>query len=99
MTSFPRQHIFPTVSIESYDRDYGIWEIEGEAVLVKDQYRVAWRRMAATTGFRTLYPAVIPPGAAHVHPVHSAGSSIAAKDTALARAGMSTVTVDFLFAV
>ena len=29
--------------------------------------------MAATTGFRTLYPALIPPGSKHVHAVNSAG--------------------------
>ena len=27
--------------------------------------------MAATTGFRTLYPAIIPPGSKHVHAVNS----------------------------
>ncbi|MCS4490323.1 hypothetical protein [Corynebacterium sp. ES2775-CONJ] len=34
-------------------------------------YRVAIRAMAATTGYRTLYPAIIPPGAKHVHGVLS----------------------------
>jgi hypothetical protein len=38
-----------------------------------DYYRVAWRRMAANHGERTLIPAILPPGAAHVHPVHSLG--------------------------
>src|SRR5699024_9502513 len=36
-------------------------------------YRAAWRRMAGTTGFRTFYPAIIPPGAKHVNVVQSAG--------------------------
>lgn len=91
----PATAYLPNRSVKTYDRDYGVWEVDGVQVLVKDQYRVAWRRMAATTGFRTLYPAIIPPGAAHVHPVHSAGNSSATKDTALAGAGMSTFTVDF----
>ncbi|PRQ12422.1 restriction endonuclease subunit M [Corynebacterium sp. 13CS0277] len=39
--------------------------------------RVAWRRMASKTGYRTLIPALIPPGPTHVHTVvscaHNAG--------------------------
>lgn len=56
-----------------YDDDYGTWLIHDEPVLVNSTYRVAWRRMAATTGFRTLYPALIPPGAQHVNPIISSG--------------------------
>jgi hypothetical protein len=37
-------------------------------------YRIAWRRMANNTGERTLIPAIIPPGATHVHPVSAAGA-------------------------
>lgn len=92
----PATAYLPNHSVESYDRDYGIWEIDGEAVLVKDQYRVAWRRMAATTGFRTLYPAIIPPGAAHVHPIQSAGSPKKVMNIALVGAGMSSFIIDFL---
>lgn len=56
-----------------YDSDYGFWDTPAGKVRVKDQFRVAWRAMAATTGFRTFYPAIIPPGTQHVHGVHSAG--------------------------
>lgn len=70
----PATAYLPNRSIESYDRDYGVWEVDGVTALVKDQYRVAWRRMAATTGFRTLYPALIPPGTVHVDAVFSAGT-------------------------
>jgi hypothetical protein len=35
------------------------------------RYRVAWRKMAANTGERTLISAVIPPGAAHIDGVFS----------------------------
>lgn len=59
----------------NYSADYGTWEIGGEPVRVADTYRVAWRKMAATTGFRTLYPAVIPPGATHVDGVFAAGGT------------------------
>ena len=46
---------------------------EGTSTDVSPQghYRIAYREMAATTGFRTLYPALIPPMAMHVHAVHS----------------------------
>ena len=37
----------------------------------RDYYRIAWRRMAANTGERTLVCALIPPGATHVHAVNS----------------------------
>lgn len=92
----PATAYLPNRSVDSYDRDYGVWEIDGETVLVKDQYRVAWRRMAATTGFRTLYPAIIPSGAAHVHPIQSAGSPKKVMNMALVGAGISSFIIDFL---
>lgn len=92
----PATAYLPNRSVETYDHDYGIWDVDGDQVLVKDQYRVAWRRMAATTGFRTLYPAIIPPGAAHVHPIQSAGIPENVKDLALVGAGMSSFVIDFL---
>lgn len=92
----PATAYLPNRSVETYDRDYGVWEVDGETVLVKNQYRVAWRRMAATTGFRTLYPAVIPSGAAHVHPIQSAGSPKKVMNLALVGAGMSSFIIDFL---
>ena len=57
----------------TYGADYTRWEVDGNVVSARDFYRVAWRQMAATTGFRTVYPAILPPGAAHVHGVSSAG--------------------------
>ena len=57
----------------NYDSDYGFWDTPDGLAPVKGQFRLAWRAMAATTGFRTFYPAIIPPGAQHVHGVHSAG--------------------------
>lgn len=53
-----------------YDADYTHWD--GEPA--RDHYRLAWRRMAANTGERTLIPALIPAGTAHVHPVYAAAS-------------------------
>lgn len=69
----PATPYFPEKSVETYADDYGVWEGPSGPVRVKDQYRVAWRTMAATTGFRTCYPALVPPGAAHVDLVFSGG--------------------------
>jgi hypothetical protein len=52
-----------------YDADYTQWA-KGSA---RTQYRISWRRMAANEGERTFTPALIPPGAAHVNTVCSAG--------------------------
>ena len=61
----------PRGSTAKYDTAYTHWVIDDEVVASRDYYRVAWRRMAANTGERTLVPAILPPGAAHVHPVHT----------------------------
>ncbi|MFD6164211.1 class I SAM-dependent DNA methyltransferase [Oerskovia sp. NPDC060287] len=45
--------------------------IRTETVSARGFYRLAWRCMAANTGERTLIPAVIPPGAAHVDGIYS----------------------------
>ncbi len=63
----------PDRSISTYDADYGTWTIDDEPVEVLSTFRVAWRRMAASTGFRTMYPSIIPPGSGHVNTVISAG--------------------------
>lgn len=43
-----------------------------EIVSARGFYRIAWRRMAANTGERTLFSAIIPPGTAHMNTVFSA---------------------------
>ena len=48
-----------------YDADYTHWG----SMSARSYYRIAWRAMAANVGERTLIPALIPPGAAHVHGV------------------------------
>ena len=49
-------------------------EVREEIVSARGFYRVAWRRMAANTGERTLIPAIIPPGCVHVDGISSAGA-------------------------
>ncbi|WP_130839121.1 hypothetical protein [Corynebacterium neomassiliense] len=77
------------------DDSYGRFHIKGEDVPSRSIYRIAWRRMAANTGFRTLYPAIIPPGALHVHPVVSGASTLGNKETVIAGTIMSSLVSDF----
>lgn len=81
-----------------YDAAYTHW---GEdRVPARDYYRIAWRRMAANTGVRTLISAVIPPGAAHVHPVYSAALRWdGEKQLVLVGAMLSSLVADFLVRV
>jgi len=57
-----------------YNADYTHWVSGPYRTPARDHYRIAWRNMAASTNERTLIAAVIPPGAAHVHPVYSAAA-------------------------
>ena len=76
----------------TYDRLYTHWD--GSSA--RDHYRIAWRRMAANTGERTLIPTIIPPGTAHVHPIYSAGlPGDNSRTLALAEGVVSTLLADF----
>ena len=76
----------------TYDQLYTHW---GDSS-ARDHYRIAWRRMAANTGERTLIPVIIPPGAAHVDPVFSAGLPDGElTDLILAESVTSTILADF----
>ncbi|MGQ4549115.1 Eco57I restriction-modification methylase domain-containing protein [Dermabacteraceae bacterium P13077] len=84
-----------------YDAAYGEWKLDetgSEVVPIRDTFRVFWRAMAASTGERTLIPAIFPPGAGHVLTVfaHSYFGDKGLTRTALAAAAMSTLLVDFL---
>ena len=69
-----------------YDQFYTHWTLpNGDRVAARDYYRVAWRNMAANTGERTLIPAVIPPGTAHIHGVTSLGLPERSQDDLTAR--------------
>ena len=78
-----------------YNEQYTRWG-EDREYSARDFYRVAWRRMAANTGERTLIPAVIPPGSAHVDPVHSGGFvDRPALDLAIVSAVLGALLSDF----
>ena len=76
----------------TYDRLYTHWDDSS----ARDHYRIAWRRMAANTGERTLITAIISPGTAHVNPVYS-GTFIGSgtRNIPLLQGGASTLLTDF----
>ncbi|WCE38799.1 class I SAM-dependent DNA methyltransferase [Brevibacterium sp. BDJS002] len=78
-----------------YDQLYTHWTLpNGDRVAARDYYRIAWRAMAANTGERTLIPALIPPGVAHINGVFSYGFD-SDHDLLLASGSMSSLLSDF----
>ncbi|WP_062073657.1 Eco57I restriction-modification methylase domain-containing protein [Demequina sediminicola] len=85
----------PAGSRERYDADYTRWG-RSAPESARNFYRVAWRNMAAAANERTLIGSVLPPGAAHVHPVFSAGSAALTEREVLAiSAALGTLLNDF----
>ncbi|PWU54789.1 restriction endonuclease subunit M [Micromonospora sp. S4605] len=86
----------PTGDRHRYGREYAHRSNE-EQNSAHDFYRVAWRKMAANTGERTLITAIIPPGVAHVNSILSAGSpEISVQDLAEVAGFSSALVADFL---
>lgn len=79
-----------------FDKGFGRWSEEGMDVSVSDQFKVGWRRMAATTGYRTVYPAILPAGATHLFTIHSAGPLRRMQDVA-GLSFLSSFLVDYFF--
>src|SRR5699024_7722560 len=87
-----------------YDAAYGTWTYQveredrtvTEETPVRDQYRLFWRKMAATTGERTFISAILPPGTAHIDGVASFGFPAAPLRTLVSvAAGSSSLAADF----
>ena len=79
----------------AYDAAYTHWGPNREPA--RSHYRIAWRRMAANTGQRTLISAVIPKGASHVHPVYSVGFEVDAPCRfAVVGSYLSSLMADFM---
>lgn len=73
-----------------YDAAYTHWG--ADRVPARDHYRIAWRAMAANTGERTLIPAIVPPGTAHINGVFSVGA-VDTSGTVLADAAVSAMSI------
>ncbi|TFB76850.1 class I SAM-dependent DNA methyltransferase [Cryobacterium glaciale] len=85
----------PAGERRKYNASYGKWGAENQHS-PRDFYRVAWRRMAANTGERTLIAGIIPRGAAHVHPLSSAGTpELSGRDLATLVGHLSSLVLDF----
>ncbi|WP_402374550.1 class I SAM-dependent DNA methyltransferase [Isoptericola rhizosphaerae] len=70
--------------------------IRTETVSARAFYRLAWRNMADNGGERTLIPAIIPPGAAHVDGIYSLGlPDEHPRELALTAAGFQSLVSDF----
>lgn len=84
----------PAGSPVAYSNGYTRWMSGGESTSARDAYKVAWRKMAANTGERTLIPAVLPPGSTHIDGV-SACAPMLASDLLVLGAVTSSLIADF----
>jgi hypothetical protein len=66
-----------------------------ETVSARGFYRLAWRRMAANTGERTLIPAIIPRYGTEIQTVYTVGSPTDSRKTVLAAAYLQSLILDF----
>ncbi|MDK8878707.1 DNA methyltransferase [Corynebacterium sp. MSK008] len=85
----------PVLSTDNYDSDYSHWTLNEGKSSARNFFRIAWRRMGAMTGVRTLYPAVIPPGAAHVNAVECGAVTQSDFETVSTGAVLSSILADF----
>lgn len=78
-----------------YDADYTHHRIADRRIPDRDFYRFSWRKMAATTGYRTLITAIIPPHSATTGALMTGASLEDSKETVVAAAVMSSLLLDF----
>lgn len=93
-TALPTTAYKPAGDRATYRSAYTHWG--KDRAPARDFYRIAWRRMAANHGERTLIPAMIPPGATHVNAVMSAGvTRSATRELATLAGALSALLLDF----
>ncbi|HEX7291830.1 MAG TPA: hypothetical protein VF250_11960 [Conexibacter sp.] len=86
----------PRGSRALYDAAYTHWGADRE-VAARDRYRIVWRAMADNVAERTLIPALVPPGTAHIHGVSSVGFLHGrARDLAVVQGFAGSLVGDFL---
>ncbi|GAA3511534.1 class I SAM-dependent DNA methyltransferase [Corynebacterium pilbarense] len=83
----------PDVTRESY----GSWKdpSSDSTIPVLDCYRISWRLMAQVKNARSLFVAILPPDAAHINGIQSAGPVRRYEDI-VAAANLSTMAMDFI---
>lgn len=82
----------PIGNPNQYDAAYSRWS---DGTSARNHFRLAWRNMAANTGERTFISALIPPGAAHINGVTSAGYTSSRIELAISAAVASSLLLDF----
>ncbi|MCP1388313.1 class I SAM-dependent DNA methyltransferase [Corynebacterium sp. TA-R-1] len=80
----------------TYDADYPHYAVENQRVPDRALFRFVWRKMAALTGYRTLYSALIPQGAAVSGAGMSGGSVSSSKKMVQTGAVLSALLSDFV---
>lgn len=93
----PATAFLPERSEVNYDAGYTFHRRnDGQEVEDRSFYRFAWRKMAATTGFRTLYSALIPKRSAISGAAISGVAIESEASTVLAGAVLSSMLSDFV---
>ncbi|MDK8625693.1 Eco57I restriction-modification methylase domain-containing protein [Corynebacterium appendicis] len=92
----PATALQPDRKKASYDADYTHYLVGNERIADRDYFRFAWRKMAATTGYRTLYPALLPKRAAISGAAISGTALSNSAGTVLAGAALSSLLSDFV---
>ena len=80
----------PASNRQLYESSYGV----SRGIPVRSRYRIAWRRMAANGGERTLIAACVPPGTAHVHTINSLAANTG-RELSVVGAVLSSLLSDF----
>ncbi|MDI9927401.1 DNA methyltransferase [Rhodococcus sp. IEGM 1341] len=98
-STVPATSYKPVGDMARYDASYTCWQMatptgELRNVPSRETYRIAWRKMAANTGVRTLIPALIPPGSTHIDAILS-GTVTSTRELMLCLAIMSSLISDF----
>ena len=86
----------PAITPQDKRKGFGTWTIDNKTVEPSSYFRIAWRTMAASTGFRTIYPSIIPAASTHLFTLTSAGP-IDSIPTVAAGFSASSFLVDFYF--
>lgn len=67
----PRTSYQPAIDKTIYNAADSLWNIHGDQKPSRSYYRLAVRNMLPLSNERTLFAALVPPGAAHVHAVNT----------------------------
>ncbi|MFE6864508.1 Eco57I restriction-modification methylase domain-containing protein [Nocardia sp. NPDC057668] len=81
--------------LPEYRASYSKWNGEPSSSF----FRLAWREMCVSTNLRTLHSAIIPPGATHIHAVHSLTLGAGNRDLTLLAGVSHSLIADFMIKV